>query len=556
MTAAVRTADFIATLGVNTHIGSAADGYQNLSVVAASINYLGLKNLRDSPLLASGATTWLQVAQATGAKFDAYEPLGSPSTMQASLNQVPQLASEGILNYVEGGNEEDDAYPVSVGNSLAITAQFQQQVYQVGHSLGLPVINMSFGAGWTADNNWQGDYGAVGDLSAYADFANAHTYPQPGQLPDSTVQRLSGLAHLAASSRPVITTEIGWNRARFSPDAIAKYALDAAMDGMKDGDAQMYFYSLFDNGAGQYGLMNQDGTTLPVGQAIHNLTTLLADGGASARSFTPGSFNYTLSQTTAHDNSLLFEKSDGTYWLAVWDEVDPAHQIGVALPSPAAEIRVFDPLTGTAPIQDVKGVSSVTVGFTDHPLLIEFTPPSTANMVTLASNNANPVVNASATTIIAEAGNHNLFIGGINDIAILTGGTETVQAYHGSNNIRTGAGNDTIRIAGSGNVADAGSGANAIYDSGSGNTLVMPTAGSDDVFGYVLQHGDKIDFRTVLAELTGSGSQPLSDFIHVGMSGSNAIITTTTASGDPVSSMQLHSSGLLSMDGLLAHSIF
>ena len=36
--------------GVNTHIDFAAYGYQNLSVVEASgINYLGVKNLRDSP---------------------------------------------------------------------------------------------------------------------------------------------------------------------------------------------------------------------------------------------------------------------------------------------------------------------------------------------------------------------------------------------------------------------------------------------------------------------------------------------------------------------------
>jgi hypothetical protein len=49
MTVMMRAADFIGTLGVNTHIDFAAYGYQNLSVVEASINYLGLKNLRDSP---------------------------------------------------------------------------------------------------------------------------------------------------------------------------------------------------------------------------------------------------------------------------------------------------------------------------------------------------------------------------------------------------------------------------------------------------------------------------------------------------------------------------
>ena len=189
---AIRTGSFINTLGVNTHIDFATYGYQNLTVVADSINYLGLTNLRDSAQTASDATTWQQVAQATGAKFDDYIAETSPAGMTTDLGFVTQLAQVGLLNYLEGGNEEDDAYPASLGNTLAITAQFQQQVYATGHALGLPVINMSFGAGWTAANNWQGDYGAVGDLSAYADYRQCAYLSQcraGHRLDDPTAQR-------------------------------------------------------------------------------------------------------------------------------------------------------------------------------------------------------------------------------------------------------------------------------------------------------------------------------------------------------------------------------
>ena len=168
MTVTMRAADFIGTLGVNTHIDFAAYGYQNLSVVESAINYLGLKNLRDSPETAADVGsngTWQQVATATGAKFDAYIPEGSPANMQASLNLMPQVASHGILNAIEGGNEEDDAYAASLGNTLQIAADFQKNyVWPLGQKLGLPVINMSFGAGWTASNGWIGDYASVGDL--------------------------------------------------------------------------------------------------------------------------------------------------------------------------------------------------------------------------------------------------------------------------------------------------------------------------------------------------------------------------------------------------------
>ena len=577
MTTTIRVADFTATLGVNTHIDFAAYGYQNLSIVESAINYLGLKNLRDSPESTSDLGSngsWQQVATATGAKFDAYIPEGSPANMQASLSLLPQLASQGILNSIEGGNEEDDSYAASLGNTLAITANFQKNnVWSMGQQLNLPVINMSFGAGWTADNGWIGDYASVGDLTSYATYGNAHSYPSPGQTPDSTIQRLNGLAQLADSRDPVVTTEIGWDRSQgYSQQTVAKYVLDAAMDGMKDGDIKMYFYSLFDDGSGQFGLMNQDGTPMAAGTALHDLTTLLADTGANARTFTTGVLNYSLSNTTANDKSLLLEKSDGTYWLSIWNEVDPAHDITVTLTGAATEIKVFDPLTGTNAVSDLGGATSVTVRMTDHPLLIEVvpsqataTPPPTVppltvpppTTITIARSDANPVVLDSNVTIVATAGDHMLFVGGTHDVVKLTGGVETVQAFQGFNSITTGTANDTIRIAGSGNVIDAGSGSNRIEDSGSGNTLVMPGKGRDDVYGYVLQNGDTIDFRAALKATTWNGQQStLGNFLHVTMSGNDAVISiSATAFGTRVGAMDLHDSGPLTLSALLTHSV-
>src|SRR5258708_32112459 len=169
MTPALRATDFVGTLGVNTHIDFAAYGYQNLSVVEAAINYLGVKNLRDSPQSVTdvGATsTWLQVATATGAKFDAYIPEGSPADMQASLNLMSQLAGQSILTSIEGPNEEDDPYATGLGNTLGIAANFQKNsVWLLGQQLHLPVINMSFGAGWTAANACMAADGTVGHRS-------------------------------------------------------------------------------------------------------------------------------------------------------------------------------------------------------------------------------------------------------------------------------------------------------------------------------------------------------------------------------------------------------
>lgn len=370
MATAVSATAFIDTLGVNTHLDFGGT-YADLAQVEFNLEYLGLPNVRNSAEAASDAQTWLEVSQATGVKFDDYIAETSQAGMQTDMSYMTQLAGEGILNAVEGGDEEDNSYPQSLGNTLAATAQVQQQLYALGQKLALPVINMSFGSGWTAANDWEGDYGAVGNLSAYATYANAHTYSNPGQLPNATIESLNSDAKLAASSRPVMTTEIGWTTTSFSEAAIAQYVVDATFDGIADGDSAMYLYALYDDSSGTFGLFNSDGTARPAATALHDLTSLLADTGSTASTFTPGSLNYSLSGTQSTDNSILIEKSNGTFWIGLWNEGGTTHNVTVTLPAAATEIEVFDPITGTTAIETASNASSISVSVGADPLLIE-----------------------------------------------------------------------------------------------------------------------------------------------------------------------------------------
>ena len=267
-----------------------------------------------------------------------------------------------------------NSYAQANGNSLSWTAQFQQQVYAMGQQEGLPVINMSFGSGWTSANNWEGDYPDVGNLSAYTNYANAHTYPNVGQTPGSAIQQLNGDAALAASSDPVITTEMGWQTSQFSETQIAQYVVDATFDGIAAGDAGVWFYGLYDDSSGDWGLFNSDGSPRPAATSLHNLTTLLADSGSDADSFTAGSLNYSLSGTQSGDNSILIEKSDGSFWIGLWDESGSQHSVTVNLGSAASEIEVFDPVTGTSSIQSASNTGSISVTLGSDPLLIEVVP--------------------------------------------------------------------------------------------------------------------------------------------------------------------------------------
>jgi hypothetical protein len=424
---AVSVSTVTSSIGVNTHIDFNIPGYQNLNTTAAAINYLGIKNIRDSadnPNTVGPNGTWQQIANATGAKFDDYMTEGSPASDVADLGYAKQLGAQGILNFVEGGNENDDAFAVAHGNSIAWTASFQQQVYAAGHAMDLPVINMSFGSGWTWLNDWHGDYDKVGDLSPYADYANAHTYPLVTQLPDATIQRLNGDATLAASSRPVITTEIGWNNNSFSQADAARFTLDAVFDGIKDGDVKTYFYALFDDGAGTFGLMNADGSAKPAGAALHNLTTIMADSGPARTD----SLTYGLSGTTANDKSLLTEKSDGTFQLALWNETDSAHDVTLNLGTAAQTIRIYDPLTGTSATQTYSNASSITLTVPSYPVIVEIAldtvysgvsyilPGNVENLYLTGNANLAGTGNALANYIQGNSGDNTLIGGAGNNI--------------------------------------------------------------------------------------------------------------------------------------------
>ncbi len=369
-TKAISASDLVDTIGVNTHLDFKSSAYQNLSITEAAIDYLGIRNLRDSAQTSADLALWAKVAAATGARFDDYMGEASPAQDLTDLDYVAALAGLGILNFVEGGNENDDSYAVSQGNSLAWTAAFQQQVYTTAHLLGLPVINMSFGAGWTAANNYHGDYDKVGDLSPFTDYANAHTYPNVGATTAASIARLNADALLAAASRPVITTEIGWNNSSFSQRDAARFMLDAVFDSVKAGNVKTYFYALFDDNSGLFGLMNTDGSAKPAGAALHNLTGILADSGAPRTD----SLDYVLSGTTANDSAVLTEKSNGAFQITLWNEVDAAHSVTLTLATAASVINVYDPMAGSTPVANYANTALATITIADHPLIVEIVP--------------------------------------------------------------------------------------------------------------------------------------------------------------------------------------
>jgi len=389
-TQAVRAVDFANSIGINTHLDFGVTAYHNVSVVESALTYLGVKQVRDAMQFPTSPVLFAQGAAATGIKYDLFLAPGAEADLPAALQDIRQLPISYIQS-VEGRNEADLYGP---GFQQGIADQVTLFQFARQNLPGIPVIQESF-AGLP-------DYTAAGDQSAYADYGNAHTYFGTGNNPGlgDWIGTLNGYALQATPGKPVIITEAGYftTGSTTNPHSVdvtvqAKYTLDLVLDAYQAGDVKTFLYELLDERSGDgssednFGLFLSDGTPKPAATAIRNLLTLLADPGASAPSFAPGSMTYSLSGLPSGGNSYLMEKSDGSYWLAVWDDTrlsGPVTPTDIVVPPVpvsvnlgfTANVKVFDPLTGTSVIQTANGATNVTISLPDHPVLVEILPVS------------------------------------------------------------------------------------------------------------------------------------------------------------------------------------
>lgn len=138
-----------------------------------------------------------------------------------------------------------------------------------------------------------------------------------------------------SKSLPTWATEAGYYTATplmgALPEAnLAAYMPRLLLNNFAHGIARTYLYELYDEGTatpaaiasnpGQaeqwsYGLVRNDGSFKPSFYALSNLIGLLADPGPS---FTPGSLSYQLTGNTGNVHQVLFQKRDGSFWLALW----------------------------------------------------------------------------------------------------------------------------------------------------------------------------------------------------------------------------------------------
>jgi hypothetical protein len=393
-TQANRASDFLDTLGVNIHISQPGGSYGNVNTVINGLKYLGIDHVRDATVYGS-STPYHTLANA-GIKFNLFVQrvdAKNGTEMAAAVDRLAAFATQhpGTVVSIEGPNEVNN-WPVTY-NSQTGTAGAQAFQHTLFTEVNAdPVLKDLPILGFT---DWPQHSGS-------SDWINIHPYSKYGDQPFREINWHKTDLETVDSGKPFAITETGYHTSLTSDttaggwegvDQItqAKLTLNTYMDAFKLGSKATYMYELmasYADPAGSdkeqhFGLFDVSGNAKPAATAVHNLTTILADTGANAETFATGSLSYTTTGLPASGSNVLLQKSSGAYDIVLWNEPDiwnentdtpitaPTSNVTVNLGATYASVKIYDPLVGTAPIKTLSNVSSVSVGVTDHPVIVE-----------------------------------------------------------------------------------------------------------------------------------------------------------------------------------------
>ncbi|MBR0715891.1 Ig-like domain-containing protein [Bradyrhizobium liaoningense] len=438
---ATSTASFINSIGVAAHLAT-----YDPTHVLSELSYLGISSVRDGIPPANALSTYIALAE-TGVRFVLLESNSFYADQASQVNAVADvlradalaMAVPGSIIALEGSNEyTTNTYYLngisSKGNlswGLADTAALLAAVRADPLMAGVSVIAAS-----------ECSTMAIPSLGTSGDASNVHVYGGIGQQLQDGINAWVAAARASAPDKPVYITETGVSSSGFNTstwgggvaDAYTQGIIDtnALLDGYKAGAAITFLYELMDEPNASsaqeqhFGLFNADGTPKPAAVDISNLTHILQDKGTPLTS--PGTLAYNITGLPSTASSMLLEKSSGAFDIVLWNGnatlyngtsvvTPPTSEVTISLPSAASSIKIFDPIKGTTAIQTVSNASSVTVGLSADPIIIEIeqsstiqpTPPAAPQALTDPSI-VNGYVNAAhntaqhAITGTAEAG--------------------------------------------------------------------------------------------------------------------------------------------------------
>jgi len=243
-------------------------------------------------------------------------------------------------------------------------------------------------------------HNALGDISAYVDYGTCHPY-QGGMFPTANLVSEMLLEPINVGSKPMIVTETGYHNfintstqhPGASETAIALYLPRVFLEFKAAGVVRTYWFNLNDNFTdaqvqqlgyddfeAHFGLVRYDFSEKPAYAALKNLIAIMADSGAA---FTPTPVGCSVSGST-DVKTLLFQKRNGTYLLAIWrdvsvwdvatktDVVPASANILVRFAGQRSQVNVFFPTTSSSVSSTYSNVSSVQIPLNGQVAIVQF----------------------------------------------------------------------------------------------------------------------------------------------------------------------------------------
>lgn len=386
------------SIGVAVHLNyrdTAYRDYQNL--VKPRLKELGIRHIRDGVKLKDENTQkkFLELAQ---------EGIRSTIVIDPRDQHHPQEAVEiakkltTSIEAIEGPNEWDVNPKLKYKNKRFPEAirRFQAELYQQiktdPKTKHLPVLSPTMARPQNAAK--------LGQVSC--DIAAMHSYAG-GHSPSTDLDKIwiPNATRLCGNSR-VIATECGYHNAKFvkkhqpgvSEQAAAKYLTRLFFEYYNRGILRAFTYELIDlkpnsksdRPTFHYGLLRNDGSRKPDFIALKNLISILQEPQATVRSSTPKALNFTLQGNRQNIHHTLLHKSDGKFYLVLWQEVSSFNQktqkdlevnekpVTVSFKSRFATANIYQPLESAKVLNRVKNPQKIQLKVPDHPLIVELIP--------------------------------------------------------------------------------------------------------------------------------------------------------------------------------------
>lgn len=389
--------DFVNSIGVNTHLNYFDTAYGNFQTVEQKLGLLGIRHVRDGVHLQNADynksvySRWAQLRK-DGIRFDAVvDPRSNLGPITASkLDEVAELADHAIES-LEGPNELDIS---NISNWESVDRDYQQVVYKSVASMtgskSVAVIGPSLASARKGSS--------LGNLSDRLNYGNLHPYPA-GKMPSTVFPEQLILARKVSSDKKIFVTESGYHNAlndhsdqpAVSEAAAAKYIPRLFLENFSHGISRTYLYEFMDEVPDpnltkfqmHWGLIRSDGSEKPAFTALKNLISELND---SVEPATPGQLTYSLGTQSTSLHHLLLQKSDGQFFLILWQEAasyDTRNQKDITVsPAPVKltlghrvrSVTTFEPAVQAQPLQISADVADIPLDVPDHPLVVQIAP--------------------------------------------------------------------------------------------------------------------------------------------------------------------------------------